>query len=186
MPKSHKHHHQHADQAPAAIDRVLNYLPMFERGDFAKADEHYGATGRYAPDLDRFRREIYDSGFGVQFDWMAWKQTEGDKAFDEAVIAQADLPAIRKLLTACVRQDRFSKGFFAVVCANGVVLHALQRLYELRTGRKSPPHVPAPAPPPAAPVPAGETSPAVPGEAPVETPVPPVAAITEPPLTTST
>jgi Family of unknown function (DUF6508) len=54
---------------------------------------------------------------------------------DPALLAQADLLTLRKLLTAHVRQDRFIEGHLAQMLENGHISAILRRLRELRDAR---------------------------------------------------
>src|SRR5262249_40804906 len=92
----------------------------------------YKQTGQYLPQVNRLYREVYDSGFVFPFDWLAWKKQEGKSAVTTEAVAQADLLSLRKIMTACVRQDRFYGGFLGAGCCSGLVKGVLERLRDLR------------------------------------------------------
>jgi hypothetical protein len=123
----------HPDFTTASVDRMLAFLPEFERGDFASADRHFQQTGRYLPQVERLCREVYSSGFVFPFDWLAWKREEAQSALTTEAVAQADTLSLRKIMTACVRQDRLCGGFLPYVCSSGLVWRVLERLRELRS-----------------------------------------------------
>jgi hypothetical protein len=121
-----------------SVDRILAFLPEFERGDFKAADEHYRRTGEYLPQVDRFATEVYVSGFILPFDWLTWKRDEAQSALTPESLARADMTSLRKALTAFLRQDRFSGGFLAGVCSNGLTQRILERLRDLQAEARRP------------------------------------------------
>jgi Family of unknown function (DUF6508) len=117
----------------ASVDRMLAFLPEFERGDFATALQYYKATGKDLPQVERLCSEVYRSGFVFPFDWLAWKKQEASSALTTESVARADMLSLRKIMTACVRQDRFCGGFLSSVCSSGLVKRVLERLRDLQT-----------------------------------------------------
>src|SRR4051812_29486619 len=61
------------------------------------------------PVLSDVIKALYKSRAVYRFDWTAWA-AEAPLAHDPALVARADLPDLRRLLTAHARQDRFSEG----------------------------------------------------------------------------
>jgi hypothetical protein len=118
----------------SSVDRMLAFLPEFERGDFAAAKKHYVQTGRDLPQVDRLCREVYNSGFVFAFDWLAWKKEEAKSALAPDAVAQADMLSLRKIMTATVRQERFFGGFLSSVCSSGLIQRVLERMRDLRLG----------------------------------------------------
>ena len=112
-----------------AIDRLLAFLPAFERGDLASADAHYRATGQYPSEILSLTKSIYDAGLVQrEFNWVAWKGEGRRFALDTSLVAQADLDTFQKLLTLSVRQDRFVGGLMPSLCSSGLIQAILNRL----------------------------------------------------------
>lgn len=73
------------------------------------------------------------SNFIAPFDWQAFIATLGRPADDPAVLQDADLDTIRRLMTAHVRTDRFVGGHLDRLTASGYIDTAMTRLRELLT-----------------------------------------------------
>lgn len=114
-----------------SIQRMLSFLPAFERGEYAGADAAYMQTGRDLPSVGALRSEVYQSGFAFPFDWSGWKEGRAMRLTD---VATADLLTLRKLLTAFVRNDRFCGGALSAKCSDGWVEQILRRLRVLADG----------------------------------------------------
>jgi hypothetical protein len=66
----------------------------------------------YRPVVTEFIQGLYDRQLNVVFDWGKWKR--GEKLFaDPGLIGHATAADCLKLITLCVRKDRFSDGFLA-------------------------------------------------------------------------
>jgi Family of unknown function (DUF6508) len=76
------------------------------------------------------------AGILVAFDWQAWiaERPEGWTT-DAAVLRQAGIGRIRRLLTVHARRDRFEEGHLRLLLRTGYLRQALQRLLELHGGR---------------------------------------------------
>lgn len=105
---------------------MLTFLPAFERGEFKNAHDQYLESGFNPANVDALVDEFYDSGFVFPFNWIDWDRRRVLEAIDSA-----DIQTLRKLLTAFIRQDRFSGGTMAAACASGSVQRVLQRLSKL-------------------------------------------------------
>src|SRR4051794_40911062 len=88
-----------------SIQRMLSFLPAFERGDFQGASDFYMKLGQNPPQVDELIFAVYRSGFVFPFDWSGWKWRSVLQEIDTA-----DVLTLRKLMTAFVRSDRFSGG----------------------------------------------------------------------------
>jgi hypothetical protein len=85
----------------------------------------------YTPDVEEFVKGLYEKGLVVQFDWPRWKL--GEKLFVKPRLIQTATESdCLKLLTLCVRKEKFSDGFLAQALENGIVTACLKRLRDLR------------------------------------------------------
>jgi len=108
-------------------DRILTFLPIFERPDFVFArettspsytisDEKIGfymevPFYEWAPEAKEFHKTLYDDRAIFPFDWEDWDQRKW-LVEDPSALADADEGTLRKLLTAHSRADRFNEGHF--------------------------------------------------------------------------
>jgi Family of unknown function (DUF6508) len=117
----------------SSVARLIEYLPAFERGDFAKAVESYHETGQYSPEIITFFEAFGSAGLGVKdLNCIAWMKEEGSSALTDEGIAGADFLQLRKILTYCSTADRFSGGFLQGVFASGLVEAVLRRMNQIR------------------------------------------------------
>lgn len=85
----------------------------------------------YSPTVRDFADGFYEKGLMVEFDWARWKRAE--KLFaDSGLIARASAMDCLKLVTLCLRKDRFVEGFLAHALKRGVITNCLKRLTDLR------------------------------------------------------
>lgn len=88
----------------------------------------------YRPVVTEFIQGLYDRQLNVVFDWGKWKR--GEKLFaDPGLIGDATAADCLKLITLCVRKDRFSDGFMAEALERGVITACLKRLRNLYPSR---------------------------------------------------
>jgi hypothetical protein len=123
-----------------ALEELARFLPALEKSDF-KADEirggdqiepgvftmpyvHYSDT--VSTFVDAASRYNWVSS---NFDWPAWAQsTEAAQLRDtEAVLANATPQQIERLLTLCIRQDRFVEGALLNAFESGLILRIVRR-----------------------------------------------------------
>ncbi|GIP27203.1 hypothetical protein J23TS9_23330 [Paenibacillus sp. J23TS9] len=119
------------------IDRLIQYLEFFQGPADTFCREVNGYTCE-AETILAFRKELYDTGFLIVFDWGAWireyeiyKDIDGDI---EEHIMSADLETLRKLVTSYIRGDRFMEGLFLAVAMNGKIAQVLTRLQQFAYG----------------------------------------------------
>lgn len=133
-------------------DRLLTYLPIFERPGFEFAREvtssGYTITSpdgstepipyyEWSPEVEEFHKALYEVGVILVFDWSAW-QKEAERLFnDPEALAQADEVTLRKLLTLHSRKERFVEGHFTEMLKSGHITAILRRARELEGIRKS-------------------------------------------------
>jgi hypothetical protein len=73
---------------------------------------------------------LYKRDLILNFDWPNWKR--GKKLYyNPGLIAQASGTDCMKLITLCVRNDRFSEGFVMGALKSGVITACLKRLRKL-------------------------------------------------------
>jgi hypothetical protein len=118
------------------LDAVLAFLPIFERLGYAFG-EWISHTGQlpyfdYSPEVLAFEKALYQQGIIYIFDWPAWSEDVKRYQRDAEALQSADLLALRKLLTAHVRADRFVEGHLASVLESGHITTILRRLKQLR------------------------------------------------------
>ena len=84
---------------------------------------------------------LYDEQVVVRFDWSRWLDSQGGDALAAdttgAVLGEASLEDLRRLLVAHVRGARFSEGHLLHVLRNGHVRLVLERVSAL-VSRRSP------------------------------------------------
>ena len=131
-----------APLSPQQLDRILAFLPIFERPGYA-----FGAwdvpTGHLpswspAPEVSDFLDTIYDTRFLVALDWEAWSE-EAHRYINggASALAEADLLTLRKLMTAHLGADRFIEGTLADLLKTGHIPLVLRRLRQIRDGLPS-------------------------------------------------
>ena len=108
----------------AAIDQLLAFLPRFEDPSFEPIERWAGgaeASGAitwpypiYTPDVMAFFSLAGQSPWN---DYSYNPSAAGAMLQDDAVIASASFDQIRVMLTACVRGERFSDGYWGAVVA---------------------------------------------------------------------
>jgi len=118
---------------PAAIEAVVAFLPYFANrsNTFYEEDESISLFDpyRYAAEVDRFQRVLYESGFlAFAFDWIEWQNMAQAYVLYPERLAGADLTTLRMLLLTHIRKERFSSGHLAAMIDRGHILAILQRL----------------------------------------------------------
>lgn len=117
---------------PQKIDKLLAFLPRFipERAYIIEwQTTNSFAWPVYHDDVNAFYKE---AGEPCWMDYGYNPAEAGKMAADDAFIAQADLMAIKTMLTFCVRGERFSDGHWAAMLKNGRIQAILKRLQILR------------------------------------------------------
>ncbi len=130
----------------ADIDALLRFLPAFEQPDVEVGDfeagtaedgtplpRHFAAS----PTLLEFLQALQDHNWVFEFDWSEWQPVAERYAKNAALLADAGLGTIRKILTTHVRREHFEDGHLAGVVRSGHIAAVLKRLAALR-GELSP------------------------------------------------
>ena len=124
------------------IDRLLAFLPVFERPDFVPAwdrqvpEELKGLfmemEEEWAPELEAFHQAIYEEGFAFSFAWSEWQEQAAALVNQPEALAKADLHDLCRLLTTHVRTERFCANHLPSMVRCGHITRLLQRLQEIR------------------------------------------------------
>lgn len=121
----------------AALDRVLSYLPVFERQPRELYEVHLEPVTldpySYSAEVNQFILTLYQEGFVVQFDWPSWQHKAKEFVNHPDRIQTAGLETIQQLLTTHVRAERFCSGHLAHTIQTGHILAVLHRLVEIRS-----------------------------------------------------
>jgi O-acetyl-ADP-ribose deacetylase len=121
---------------PDGLDRILAFMPIFERTpsslyevrpDLSMMDPYI-----YAPEFNQFIKGLYRENLVIDFDWVAWKDEAAKYLENPSQIESADLETLQKLITTHVRADRFNSGHLAQMVENGQILAILKRLAAIR------------------------------------------------------
>jgi hypothetical protein len=102
------------------LDGVLAFLPLLD----PTSDDPTIHTGR-------FMQAVYDNGLVVDFDWMQWQEV-AEQFTHPAVMDQAALPDLVRLLTLHVRKERFCWGHLESAIRRGHMHQLLLRLQQIR------------------------------------------------------
>jgi hypothetical protein len=139
--------------APGLADRLRGITVFLET--FAAPDFNFGAWSQQssaegevlvAPQFSlgdeaiSFVQAAYDFGWVLpQFDWMKWNGTqEADRLRNEGeALAQASPEQLARLLTVCIRQDRFAEGALQAAFESGILTRILQRAAVILTAVES-------------------------------------------------
>lgn len=115
-------------------DKLLAYLPTFERPGYAF--ERETATGRSYPaeEVDEFVRTLYSAGIVYPFTGERWYDEAPRLIEDPTKLATADEAALRRLLTYHTRAERATGDHFGAMFESGHMTALLRRVRELRQG----------------------------------------------------
>ena len=126
---------------PITQEQVQQVLDSYAAlSNDAKADIAHEAYPSAHPDLHPFLGSLESTGFIEPFDWQAWVDAIGEeKVSDTNYVASADLNAIRKLMTAHLRLERFNAGHIQELFTSGYMDSVATRLQNLNTGDSAQP-----------------------------------------------
>lgn len=124
------------ENGPEQLDAVLRYLPIFAQHGFTFGEWHMpeGQFPFYAmnDEVLEFIQALYDQDIVFVFNWGSWQEEAQRIMSEPAVLQQADLLTLRKLLTTHIRKDRFVEGHLASVLESGHITAILRRLQNIR------------------------------------------------------
>jgi hypothetical protein len=118
------------------LDAILCFLPVFEEPGYAFGAWHsaegqipYYSMSRETTD---FVQTLHEQQIVFSFDWTSWQDEAKKLVSDPELLQEADLLALRKLLTSHLRKDRFVEGHLANMLERGHITAILRRLKEIR------------------------------------------------------
>ena len=128
---------------PGARERLETVVRALEQhqGPHGEFDMHVedgvASIGGWvlAAPVHEFVQVVYDLQILYPFDWSTWLDTEEGRALKDSpeALEKADLLAVRKLVTAWVRGDRFCDGILVGLAQRGELVRATRRLVTLLT-----------------------------------------------------
>jgi hypothetical protein len=125
------------------LDLLARHLATFEAPGFSFGAWRPSWTDRdgvihlgwyeFSPEADAFLTDVRRGGWVTPFDWGAWLATSEGRSLstDPDAIAIADAAALRRLLTALVRGERFGDGTLASAHERGILTAVMRRAGEL-------------------------------------------------------
>ena len=121
---------------PSHIANLLEFIPIFEAPGFCPGheipvDEDGWPLEDFVKAVSRFMDACYKNGFVVRFNWEDWESVAQGYVQNPALLKDADMSTVRRLLTWHVRQNRFAKDHVSGMIANGHILAVLKRVREL-------------------------------------------------------
>lgn len=123
------------------IDKILSFLPIFEKEDYEFGEVARGKSEdgtpylpwvEYSEEVSAFRHALYHEGFIYSFDWSKWQKEAQRYCSDKETLKGADLRTIKKLLTTHIRKERFCEGHLLEMIESGHIVDLLKRLEEIR------------------------------------------------------
>jgi len=131
-----------ARSLPERLQALADFLPLFEQPGFEFGEwstNPKSETGvlrmptySWSDKAHLFVKTAYDTGWVLNFDWPAWKQT--DEAIglrdDAAALAAATPEQLARLLTVLIRQDRFVEGALGSAYESGLLTSIVRRAAE--------------------------------------------------------
>jgi len=123
---------------------LVRFLPDLEKPDFNAGSWISPETGPdgvfvlpytdHSEVVTAFVEMAYQNGWVLtNFDWPKWAQTkEASRLRDnERALSRATSDQLAKLLTVCIRQDRFVEGALLGAFESGLILRIVRRAAEL-------------------------------------------------------
>ncbi|MET3353939.1 UNVERIFIED_ORG: hypothetical protein ABID33_001845 [Xanthobacter viscosus] len=124
----------------ADIQALADFLPPLRQPGFTAGKVRGGEQTepgvfqmpfiQYDPVVDAFVKAAYrHSWVLMDFDWPVWAQSDEAKALqdDETAIAMATPEQLGRLITVCVRQERFCDGTLMSAFDSGLILRVVER-----------------------------------------------------------
>jgi ADP-ribosyl-[dinitrogen reductase] hydrolase len=108
--------------------RFSAFMPDHRKGDMIEL----GYTS-YGEQAERFVQAAYHYGWVRRVDWMAWQNTEEGRRLlnDPAALESADEDDLARVLTTCLREERFCEGALAGAFESGLISRVLRRAEQL-------------------------------------------------------
>lgn len=132
-----------ANPTQADIDELLAFLPVFSAPDYAPVRQWHGGPAGEQKSLAPFPE--YDDAVRA-FIKVAHKDCWTDRTYDPSEVSlmleeargidQAGLSDLQRMLTFCVRGERFCDGHIGHMIESGRLVQILERLKEIADGQR--------------------------------------------------
>ncbi len=121
------------------LQALADFLPLFEQPGFESGEwiaNPRSKTGvlmmpyySWSDTAHLFVKTAYDTGWVLNFNWSAWKQTDEAISLrdDPAALAAAAPEQLARLLTVLIRQDRFVEGALGGAYKSGLLTGIVRR-----------------------------------------------------------
>ncbi len=126
------------------LQALAAYLPIVEAANFTAGEMVFppdtpDGVSRFpyaAPSdpVSQFFEMAYEKNWVASFDWMEWKNSHEAKelfAEDGLAISRANIEQLSKILTACVRREKFAEGSLIADFESGLMTRIIQRAHAL-------------------------------------------------------
>lgn len=118
------------------LQRLTRFIPKFRtysetEKEFGKVSMDGGLYGQYPDLLHSFLNQLEEEG------WLEdpYSGDEGQRYMkNPALIEEANIETLRRLLVYCSRGERFCTGFWKRVVETGFLLRILRRLQDIERG----------------------------------------------------
>jgi hypothetical protein len=142
---------QIGDVAGSSLEALAEFLTAIEAPDFsggemvappAKNGVLQMPYAKYAAVVSRFHKAAYENGWVLRdFDWMEWAKSKEAHMLrgDKGAVEHASASQLMKLLTVCIRSERFCEGALLDAFEAGLVLRVVRRAQVL-AGNERPAH----------------------------------------------
>ena len=120
------------------LQALASFGPVFERDGFVFAEQIPsrqkngntflgGAT--LSEDGWRFYQSVYIYGWVQIFDWSKWRATEAGSRLmhDPTAMTRANVDELARVLTTCIRADRFCDGYLTAAFDAGLIRRVVAR-----------------------------------------------------------
>ena len=132
------------------LEALAKYLPIFNAPGFKFSEvtpaEVEGDVIRlgwtsYGPEAQSFMQDCYDYGWVQSTNWTEWMQTAEAQALsqDPARVATASIEDLARVLTVCLRRDRFVEGSLGEEFERGLITRIVARARELSAAKQAKP-----------------------------------------------
>jgi hypothetical protein len=125
--------------SPSPLQALASFLSEFEASDFfggemvaplAKNGVLQMPYAKYTAVVSRFHKAAYENGWVLRdFDWMEWAKSKEAHMLrgDKQAVEHASASQLMKLLTVCIRSERFCEGALLDAFEAGLVLRVVRR-----------------------------------------------------------
>jgi hypothetical protein len=109
------------------LQGLVDLLPAFQEREEKQKISSF--LLRSSPLVYQFHKAAHDYDWVQGFNWPEWKQTPEAQnlAYDLDALAQATEDQLVRLITTCIRQDKFSEGALENYYRSGLLIAILRR-----------------------------------------------------------